>query len=241
MGSGRFDAVLFDVGGTLWVGDGRRRMRTAAAELGVAIDDAQALQVWNEIALQSRSPGELAKQRDLNPEVHRRCWLDLLSPADVLAPGMSVLLYEQEFRPESFVVYPDTLPTLQALTGMGARLGVISDVGHDIRGHLRFHGLYEFFDSCVLSYEHGAVKPDSRLFLAACEELDVTPGKALMVGDTPTSDGGAVAAGLMALILPSVGAGLPRGLDAAVSLVASVDDSRQPEAGHARSVSLSGA
>lgn len=241
MGSGRFDAVLFDVGGTLWVGDGQQRMRAAAAELGVAVDDAEALRVWDEIALRSRSPEELARQRDLNPDVHRRCWLDLLRPADVLAPGMSELLYEQEFRPESFVVYPDTLPTLLALTEMGIRLGVISDVGHDIRGHLGFHGLYEFFDSCVLSYEHGAVKPDARLFLAGCEELGVTPTRTLMVGDTPASDGGAVAAGLTALVLPPVGPGISRGLDAAVGLVALVDDSHQPEAGHARSVSLSGA
>ncbi|MFG3365688.1 hypothetical protein ACGF0K_11975 [Streptomyces sp. NPDC048156] len=57
----------------------------------------------------------------------------------------------------------------------------------------------------------------------ACDELGVAPAEALMVGDHPAKDGGAVAAGLRAYVLPAGAApGARRGLDAVVRLVAPV-------------------
>jgi FMN phosphatase YigB (HAD superfamily) len=97
---------------------------------------------------------------------------------------------------------------------------VVSDVGHDIRGHLTHHGLLGYFGACVLSFEHGAVKPDPRLFLSASGQLGVAPERTLMVGDTAETDGGAIAAGMTALILPSASAGTVRGLGAYLALVA---------------------
>ncbi|MGX1669244.1 HAD hydrolase-like protein [Streptomyces sp. NPDC055400] len=58
------------------------------------------------------------------------------------------------------------------------------------------------------------------LFQLACDELGVSPAEALMVGDHPAKDGGAVAAGLRAYVLPSGAApGARRGLDAVLRLV----------------------
>jgi len=39
------------------------------------------------------------------------------------------------------------------------------------------------------------MKPEARLFSAACDALGVVPGEALMVGDTIDSDGGATVIG----------------------------------------------
>jgi putative hydrolase of the HAD superfamily len=132
---------------------------------------------------------------------------------------MGQILYEQEFQPESVVVYQDVPETLERLRSQGLRLGIVSDHGLDIRKHLAHHGLLGHFGTCVLSYEHGTVKPDPRLFHAACDELGAHPGATLMVGDNPHTDGGAIDAGLTALILPPVQRGAVRGLDACIALV----------------------
>nr|WP_275041558.1 HAD hydrolase-like protein [Nocardiopsis chromatogenes] len=53
-----------------------------------------------------------------------------------------------------------------------------------------------------MSCEHGAEKPDPRLFEAAPGMVDAHPDEALMVGDRHTRDGGAAASGITTLILP---------------------------------------
>jgi FMN phosphatase YigB (HAD superfamily) len=63
------------------------------------------------------------------------------------------------------------------------------------------------------------VKPEPRLFELACGLLAVSPGQALMVGDDPTTDGGAVRVGIATLILPPARPGMRRGLDRVLRLV----------------------
>jgi putative hydrolase of the HAD superfamily len=70
-----------------------------------------------------------------------------------------------------------------------------------------------------MSYEQGVCKPDASVFLAACERLGVRPERALMVGDNPLTDSGAVTAGLYAFLLPAPPATGPRGLEHVLSLL----------------------
>ena len=65
------------------------------------------------------------------------------------------------------------------------------------REFLEREGLAGLFGSIVLSCEHGAVKPGPRLFLTALEELGARPEDALFVGDNyPRDIEGAAACGL---------------------------------------------
>ena len=82
-----------------------------------------------------------------------------------------------------------------ALRERGIGVGVVSNIGWDLRPVFRDHGLDRYVDAYVLSYEHGIQKPDPRLFAAACEALGVDPRDALMVGDDRRADGGAAALG----------------------------------------------
>ena len=50
-------------------------------------------------------------------------------------------------------------------------------------------------DAFVLSYEHGLQKPDRRIFEIALKTLECEGDQALMVGDNPRTDGGAIACG----------------------------------------------
>ena len=77
----------------------------------------------------------------------------------------------------------------------GISVGVVSNIGWDLRPVFRAHGLDRFVDTYALSYEHGVRKPDPRLFRVACTALDVDPCTVLMVGDDRRADGGAAALG----------------------------------------------
>lgn len=79
--------------------------------------------------------------------------------------------------------------TLAALHGR-YRLGLVTGVsaGRLMRGILEKQGVLDYFEALAFSDEVGYVKPDPRLFMAALEELDVEPGKAVHVGDSVKSD-----------------------------------------------------
>jgi putative hydrolase of the HAD superfamily len=213
-------AVLFDVGDTL-VGraGGHRSIVEEAAARDITVTDGDARRVWSEIQALARTPDELAKGRDLSPELHREVWTALYAAADVFADGLGRALYEREIDPSRWIPYTDSDATLRALAEAGIRLGVVSDTGWDYRLVLARHGWLDLFGSVVLSCEHGAQKPAPALFRTACSQLHVEPSETLMVGDNALTDGGAVHAGLRVLLLPPVEPGTCRGLGAVAALV----------------------
>ncbi|HEV8650669.1 MAG TPA: HAD-IA family hydrolase [Actinomycetes bacterium] len=213
-------AVLFDVGDTLFERrGGSGAIVDAARELGVRVDGAVAATLWSDIQARARTPEELARGRDLSPEAHRSAWTDLYRPAEALAEGLAGALYEREIGPDHWSPFPDAAPTLEALAEREVPVGVVSDVGFDLRPFFERCGLLDLVGSFVLSYEHGAAKPARVLFETACAELGVAPEATVMVGDNPLTDGGAVGAGLACLLLPPVHPGRPRGLERVLGLL----------------------
>jgi HAD superfamily hydrolase (TIGR01509 family) len=218
-----FDAVLFDAGDTLvrLPAEPGALLLAAAEDLGVPVDPSAAEEVWRRVLAGAGTPEELAKGRDLSPGRHRTVWTDLYarSGADDLAPGLSDALYAVTVDPASWEAFPDAVPTLRALRSRGVRVGVVSDTGFDLRPVFDRLQLSPWLDTVVLSCEHGACKPEPRVFRNVCAELGVEPAATLMVGDNPLTDGGAVAAGLAVLLLPAPTAAGARGLGHVLSLV----------------------
>jgi HAD superfamily hydrolase (TIGR01493 family) len=213
-------AVLFDVGDTLFERQGgSRAVVDTAAGLGVRVEEAVAERLWTEVQARARTPEELAKGRDLSPAAHRSAWTALYRPADALAEGLAEALYEREIGPDHWAPFPDTVPTLRTLAARRVPVGVVSDVGFDLRPFFERHGGLDLIGSFVLSCEHGAAKPARVLFETACAELGVAPEATVMVGDNPLTDGGAVDAGLACLLLPKVPPGHPRGLGRVLALL----------------------
>jgi FMN phosphatase YigB (HAD superfamily) len=201
-----FGAVLFDFGDTLFQRrGGYLAVVDAAGQLGADVSDAAAARLWDAIQTEARTPAELAKGRDLDPDRHREAWTDLYRRADAVAPGMAEILYQREIDPASWIPFSDTMWALGSLRLAGVPIGVVSDTGFDIRPVFALAGCLDDIGSFVLSYEHGIAKPAPALFVAACAELGVTPAETLMVGDNPLTDGGAAAAGLTAVVLPAAG------------------------------------
>jgi HAD superfamily hydrolase (TIGR01509 family) len=220
---GRFEAVLFDLGDTLirLTGSGAELLQDAAATLGASIDPAAASRVWRRVLDRSSTAEELAKGRDLSTERHREVWTELYGAAgcEELAAGLSDRLYERTVAAESWEAFPDTAPTLEAVRSRGLQVAAVSDTGFDLRPALKRLGLMPHFDAVLMSYEQGVCKPDASVFRAACGRLGVRPQRALMVGDNPLTDSGAVTAGLYAFLLPAPPATGPRGLAHVLSLL----------------------
>jgi putative hydrolase of the HAD superfamily len=212
-------AVLFDFGDTLFArAKGHLSIVEAAARMGKAVDEQLAAEVWGQIHQQARTQPELDKGRDTSPDRHRECWLHLYRLADDLVDGLAEALYKIEICPREWLPFPDTIPTVAALARAHTRIGVISDTGWDIRPVFRRFGLHDFIGTYVLSSELGVAKPAAVLFDRACANLAVSPREALMVGDNPATDGGAVNAGIATYLLPTAAPGGLRGLRPVVEM-----------------------
>jgi HAD superfamily hydrolase (TIGR01509 family) len=216
--------VLFDAGDTLirLSGGGEQLLHRAAVALGCdRLNTEDVARVWQRVLAHAGTPAELAKGRDLSPARHREVWTALYVKAgcDQLAPSLSEALYALTIDVRSWEAFPDTLPTVRELRDLRVLIGIVSDTGFDLRPAFDALGLTPFLDAVVLSFECGVCKPDPSVFLTACQRLGVDPGDALMVGDSPLTDAGAVTAGLCVLLLPRSAPSEPRGLRHVLSLV----------------------
>ena len=206
-------AVFFDFGHTLFdTASSVAFLVRESAALGSPIPADVAERLWSDGRARSRTPEEMAKGRDLGPELHRSCWLAIWSDLDVLCPGITERLYVFETTAAGWEPYIDTRGVLDELVRRRVPMAVISDTGWDLRPLFEHHDLSRYFATFVMSYQHGVTKPAPVLFETACERLGVAPAEALMVGDNHRNDGGAIDAGVRALLLPLVPSGTSRGL-----------------------------
>ncbi|MFF9101124.1 HAD family hydrolase [Streptomyces rubrogriseus] len=201
-------AVLFDFSGTLF------RIESTEAWLRAALDGAGLELAAPELAEKAealervgalpggapplRVPEELAEvweARDHSSALHRAAYTGLSRQVPLPDPGLHDVLYERHMSPDAWSPYTDAAEVLSALRGRGIAVGVVSNIGWDLRPVFRAHGLDRYVDTYVLSYEHGIRKPDARLFRVACAALGVEPERTLMVGDDRSADGGAAALG----------------------------------------------
>jgi putative hydrolase of the HAD superfamily len=201
-------AVLFDFSGTLlriestraWVGAvlGGRTPPVPDDELdryAALLERAGALPGG---AAPLRVPPALAGPwavRDESAERHRAAYTGLSRQVELPDDALHDALYERHMSPAAWQPYPDTAEVLRELGARGVAVGVVSNIGWDLRPVFREHGLDAYVGAYVLSYEHGIQKPDPRLFRTACEALGQEPAHTLMVGDDRHADGGAAALG----------------------------------------------
>ncbi|GHD86258.1 HAD family hydrolase [Streptomyces naganishii] len=201
-------AVLFDFSGTLFrVEPTESWLRAVLEEAGLTLGDgelgraARALEEAGALpggANPSQLPDELADLwavRDSSAELHRAAYTALSRQVTLPDPALHDALYDRHMTPAAWAPYPDAAEVLSTLRGRGIGVGVVSNIGWDLRPVFRAHGLDPYVDAYVLSYEHGVQKPDPRLFATACAALGAEPEDVVMVGDNRHADGGAAALG----------------------------------------------
>ncbi|MEU6813917.1 HAD-IA family hydrolase [Streptomyces sp. NPDC046860] len=201
-------AVLFDFSGTLFrVESTESWLRGALVSAGLTLPEPRLVRAAAALEAAGALPGGAEPDavpetlsgawaaRDLGSAEHRAAYTGLSRRVPLPAPDLHDVLYDRHMTPAAWAPYPDAPYVLRELRGRGIAVGVVSNIGWDLRPVFREHGLDAFVDAYVLSYEHGARKPDPRLFAVACAELGVEPEETLMVGDSREADGGAAALG----------------------------------------------
>ncbi|MCF6523718.1 HAD family hydrolase [Streptomyces sp. JJ36] len=228
------EAVLFDFSGTLFddtsvIRPERLAARCAARGRPLAPDRAAELCAAVLAVVDSPEGRRRRAGADLSPERHRAVWTELAASA----PGADRLVAEAFHAcvtaADGWRPYPDAPGVLTALRTAGVPVAVVSNTGWDIRGSFAAAGLADLVDAWVLSCELGVEKPAPEIFRTACAALGVPGERALMVGDDPVKDGGAVAAGLPVHLLPAErGPDRPRGLAAVLRLTGAGPPERRP-------------
>jgi putative hydrolase of the HAD superfamily len=87
-----------------------------------------------------------------------------------------------------FELRPGIAEVLDALKQRGLKLGLAANQPAATLQRLEHHGIADYFENQGISGVYGFRKPDVRLFLRACEDLDVAPEECIMVGDRIDND-----------------------------------------------------
>jgi HAD superfamily hydrolase (TIGR01509 family) len=215
-----YEGVLFDWRGTLvrdpddswWLG-------TALARLGRSITTNELDKALKRLTAAAQRPNVIAADVGADCSAERHHYAAMLRFTEAgLDADLAQGLYDLDFEPLAHPMYEDVPGTIKRLKDLDVGVAVVSDIHFDLRPEFEAHGLDGMIDFFVLSFEHGIEKPDPRMFRLATEGLGIQSKRALMVGDRPSRDGGAVNAGIPTLLLPAE-PGRTRGLISVLALV----------------------
>lgn len=202
-GPGSLSAVLLDFFNTLairrslddWIDDAASRVGDVAEDTRRQLR-ARLTGVWSDA--RALFPGI---DWDLDQTAHRQVFIATVSRGE---PGLARIAAElYELIPQQCVLNTGALEFVEALSGRGIKLAIVSNTALDIRPALRSWGIGALFDAVTLSFEAGYVKPNRRIFLLTAEVLHVRPEQCIMIGDSAAEDGGAVRAGMQCVISDS--------------------------------------
>jgi FMN phosphatase YigB (HAD superfamily) len=221
----RFDAVLFDFADTLF--DSRSALRpdlmaARCAEAGLIVQQDDCARWIETIVAFVATPKGQAMMRacDFTLPLHRASWTACVHACADIPPAFAEPFYDVFCNAVLWRPFSDAMSVLRALSAHGIAIGVVSNIGWNVRPTLEVNHMTGFVDVVVQSFEVGAVKPGPEPFAAALEQLQVEADRTLMVGDNWATDGGAQAAGITTLLLPGVrDTRQPRGLDMVLDLV----------------------
>jgi HAD superfamily hydrolase (TIGR01509 family) len=212
--------VLFDFGNTLFAhAPLAMTIGEAAGRLGLQIGEDDLVALARRIDSAAMAAEELAYPRDLHHTVWKQRWQVLYGMADEWGAGLGEAINASMHAPAEWIPYPQSMSTLRVLHAGGLAVGIVSNTGWNVRDVFTEHAVADAISSFTLSYEAGFVKPDPRIFEAACESLGLTPADVVMVGDDPVADSGAVRAGIHTLLLPAVPPRVDNGVADVLKLV----------------------
>jgi putative hydrolase of the HAD superfamily len=220
----RYDLVCLDAGFTLLTP--RRTLvdalREVLAEHGVTPAPDELRRAWRAADTwfwdEYHRPGNDTWTRDDAIEDTWRRYHDIMLRELGMSGRRALIerILAAQFSADTWDVYPDVLPALQALRTGDAEgspiIGVVSDWGSSLPEILDELGLGTYLDFVLASGATGVAKPDPAFFRLALERVGVSPARAVMVGDSYQADVvGARAAGMEGVLLRRTdgGAGSP--------------------------------
>jgi putative hydrolase of the HAD superfamily len=109
---------------------------------------------------------------------------------------------------EELVLRPNAKHVLMRLKDRCYKLGLVSNTSYSpiVLGSMKKFGIFELFDTIVLSDKIGIRKPSRRMFDEALNNLNLKPSKAIFVGDRFVEDIlGAERCGIRAILITEKG------------------------------------
>ena len=105
------------------------------------------------------------------------------------------------------VPFPETIPMLERLHGMGLKTGLITNGNHALQfAKIGMLGLEPHFDEIIATGDYGIHKPDKAIFDVMREKMGFSPDEMVYVGDNPVNDvEGARSAGWKTVWMKSTG------------------------------------
>ncbi len=97
-------------------------------------------------------------------------------------------VYSHFATAEPWIVYRDTVLTLERLRKLDIPLGIISNFDSRIHPVLKALNLSDYFSSITISTEAGVAKPDARIFQIALKKHDCAAEMAWHIGDSAKED-----------------------------------------------------
>jgi len=197
----RFDAVIFDLFGTLVdnVTDAvyHTCLRETAELLGIPYVAFIACWVEEPFRHQRRVGNRPSTAAQIEYICRR---FDITPTAEMVEDA--VQLQRERFGLGSLSPRPGTLETLAELTAQGYQLGLLSDCSWEVPDVWEQTAFAGRFHATVFSCAAGARKPHPRLYQLISDELGVSPTRCLYVGDGSSRElTGARQAGMTAILL----------------------------------------
>jgi len=211
----RFDAVFFDVGYTLvWFCPRVEEItRQALAAAGLKATTEQILAAYHAMwERDDKDAGtacfpatqEYDQEKQLRSDRELLCLLG--GDVEKMLPTYRARLGELYRTPGALRLYADVLPALDRLTGVGYRLGIVSNWSWNLRDRLRQVALHDRFEVVMGSAYAGCQKPNPAIFQQALGQMGVPAGRAVHVGDFYAADVvGARSVGMAAVLLDREG------------------------------------
>jgi putative hydrolase of the HAD superfamily len=206
----RFDAVLFDLFGTLAQFDPPREeiQKISAAAHGLSVNTAGILSGYVEADAFMERQNATKPLRSMNEEQLAEFFAEyeqmVLAGAGLAVDLEVSLKVWQTVRQQRYglALFSDVPEALILMREQGRVVGVVSNMGESGNAVAGRIGLTPYIDFIVTSNDAGANKPHPPIFLAALERAGVSADAAILVGDSVDTDIiGAAGVGIAGVLL----------------------------------------
>ena len=175
MNKNTIKALVFDVGGVLYINNGGNVSQNIAEELGISFEDLrQEYYKYNHLA-----------------NVHNIPWEDVVIKAVRVFNTDSAVekRARQLIRDHNSknILNVELIALFPLLKEKGLKLSILSNAGKHLRGTLERDGIASLMDKIIISGEVGHQKPHKEIFDALFNQLDLEPGEVALIDDSRRS------------------------------------------------------
>jgi len=208
-------AILFDMGALIYGPTGVDFISEVLRAEGINVEPVEVTDAINRLPRELHDLRSSIRTEAEEDDYNRAMISPLLANLGVPTPTDALLMRIVEALhqyPAWCSMYPEVLPTLQALSDRGFKLGIVANWEPSLQRCVNDFGIQQYFGAVVNSMELGVAKPDPFVFKQALRQLQVRSEFALHVGPHLKEDvAGALSAGIRPIWLNR--SGIPNGHD----------------------------